>query len=473
MKPIFHHTIIQALRQRYLQIFSIVLMLLFIVVAINSSIAFKTREASFEQARQAVRQSWLDQGPQNPHSAAHYGHYIFQPVDALQFLDNGARNFTGTVIRLEGHKQNEAAFSAAENRSELSRFGDTSFAWMLQVLFPLFIILLCFGAVSSDKESGNLKLLSAQGLSYSYYLWGKIAGYYSIVLTLMLAGLLLQIISYAFAGGSLQEFPFGRLALWTLFYAIYLFIITGFSVLLSSWLTKSSSSLLMQLSLWVVLLILIPRITASAGERLNPMEYRTAFNQQLSDDRKKGIDGHNPSDERIKRFKDSLLTKYGVDTLQQLPINADGLIMQADEEYGNMVYDKHLGRIRSTIEKQNSISRWSSFVNPFLAIRNISMGVSASDYRSSLTVADSAEQYRRRLIEELNLKMAYGGSKTGDWNWKVDGSYWASVPDFEYPHNALSAGLAPLSIELTALLFWIILLFAAVFFTAKKLNPLS
>lgn len=473
MKTIFHHTIIQALRQRYLQMLSLVLLILFTVVAINSSIAFKAREASFEQARQSVRNAWLNQGPQNPHSAAHYGHYVFQPVNALQFLDNGARNYAGSIIRLEGHKQNEASFSAAENKSELSRFGDTSFAWMLQVLMPLFIILLCFNSVSSDKESGNFKLLSAQGLSQQQYTWGKIAGYYSIVGVLLLAGTLLQLASYGFVNGGYDKLAWDRLLLWTGLYAIYLFIITGFSVLLSSWLKKSSTSLLMQLSLWVVLIIVAPRITAGVGEGLYPMEYRTAFNQQLAEDRSKGIDGHNPSDQRIKQFEDSLLKKYAVDSLTNLPVNADGLVMQADEEYGNLVYDKHLARIRKSIDRQNSISRWASFTNPFLAIRNLSMAVSASDYRSSLSVADSAEQYRRQLIRELNLKMAYGGSKTGDWDWKVDGSYWASVPDFRYPETSLMDGLQHYRLEVIALFLWLILLGIVVFITAKKLDPLS
>lgn len=473
MKTIFQHTITLALRQHYLQVLSGVLLLLFAVVAINSSIAYETREASFERARQSVRSAWLNQGPQNPHSAAHYGHYVFLPVSGLQFLDNGARNFTGSIIRLEGHKQNEAAFSVAENRSELSRFGDTSFAWMLQVLLPLFVILLCFNSVSGDKESGNLRLLAAQGISFRQYLWGKIVGYYSIIISLTLIGLLLQLISYILVSGSLVGISAQRLLAWTVIYAAYLFVITGFSVLLSSWLSKSSVSLLLQVSLWILLLIVLPRITAGVGEKLYPMEYRAAFNQQLAEDRKNGIDGHNPSDERIRQFKDSLLSKYGVTSLSNLPINADGLVMQADEEFANEVYDKNFDRIRATIDEQNSITRWTSFINPFLAVRNLSMAVASSDYRNSLMVADSAEQYRRRLIRDLNLKMAYGGSKTGDWDWKVDGSYWASVPDFSYPETRLSESLRYYGIEIIALGLWLLLLITVVAATAKKLNPLS
>ena len=42
-------------------------------------------------------------------------------------------------------------------------------------------------------------------------------------------------------------------------------------------------------------------------------------------------------------LKEEYLVKYNVDSLSQLPINFDGIVMQADEEYGNQVWDKHFG----------------------------------------------------------------------------------------------------------------------------------
>ncbi len=165
MKTIFLHTITNALRQKYLQVLVVILFLLFGLVALNSVIAYKAKLQSFEKVRQSVRTAWLNQGPQNPHSSAHYGSYIFQPVDAMQFLDNGIRPFAGSILKLEAHAQNEATFSPVQDKSELSRIGELNFAWMLQVLLPLFIILLCFNAVSTDRESQNLKLLAAKALA--------------------------------------------------------------------------------------------------------------------------------------------------------------------------------------------------------------------------------------------------------------------------------------------------------------------
>jgi ABC-2 type transport system permease protein len=478
MRSIFSQTITNALRQKHLQVLAAVLILIFALVAFNSVVAYKARMDSFEKVKQAVRKAWLNQGPQNPHSSAHYGHYIFQPVDPMQFLDNGIRPFAGSILRLEAHAQNEAAFSPAQDKTELSRFGDMSFAWMLQVLMPLFIILFSFNAVSAERESQNLKLLSAQGIRNCSYLWGKILSHYSVAISLSLAGLFIQLLAYQlFVSGSGATY-FSGIAVWFLLYAAYLFVLTGLSVLISAWVKKSSTSLVTQLACWILLMIVMPKITAGAGAALYPMEHKAVFNKALKEDREKGIDGHNPADERSKKLMDSVIAHYKIDTNKvkdvnaALPVNVDGLVMQADEEYANLVYDKHFKRVRDNIVKQNSISKYAAFISPYLAIRNTSMAISQSDFISHLNLLISAETYRRYLIKELNDKMAYGGSKTGDWDWKVNAKFWETVKDFTYPTTKLSQRIKTSGIEIAAMLFWVLLVTAGVVITSKKITVL-
>jgi ABC-2 type transport system permease protein len=478
MKVIFINSIRTALRQKYLQVLAAILLLLFALVAFNSVIAYKARLQSFERAKQVVRTAWLSQGPQNPHSSAHYGHYIFQPVTAMHFLDNGIRPFAGSILRLEAHTQNEAAFSPAQDKTELSRFGDMGFAWILQVLMPLFIILLCFNTVCADRENQNLKLLAAQGLSNHHYLWGKVLAMYSLVLALSLTGLVIQLAAYGLFAKGASPIAIGQASVWASLYAVYLFAITGISVLVSAWLQQGRSSLLIQLAAWITLMLVLPKITASAGANLHPLEHKAVFTQALRADREKGIDGHNPEDERAKKFMDSVVAHYKIDTNkvddinEALPVNVDGLVMQADEEYANLVYDKHFTRIRETIGKQNSISKYVSLLNPYLAIRNISMDVSQSGFNSHLNLLADAETYRRYLIKTLNDKMAYGGSKTGDWDWKVDAKYWETVKDFTYPAATLAQSLQQSKTELLALGIWLLLIISAISITAKKLKVL-
>ncbi|MBX2921905.1 MAG: DUF3526 domain-containing protein [Chitinophagaceae bacterium] len=472
MKTVFNNTFKQAVRTKYLQVLSVILLLLFILIAFNSVIAYKARLQSFEKARETVRTAWLNQGPQNPHNSAHYGHFAFQPISAMQFLDNGIRPFTGAVLRLEAHAQNEAAFSPAEGRSELSRFGELSFAWMLQVLLPLFIIILCFNSISADKENQNLKLIAVQSLKLQSYVWGKVLSNYSLVMILAVAGLLIQLTAYKTVTAADTHIPFRTILVWFLLYAIYLLIITGFSVLVSAWVRHGKTSLVVQVSAWVLLMIVMPKITANAGGKIYPMEHKFDFKKASGEDRKKGINGHDPSDERSRIFEDSLLKHYGVKSLADLPINADGLLMQADEDYANLVYDKHFKRVRNNIARQNSISRWASFVNPYLSLRNISMSVCESDFNSQLNFLADAEKYRRYLIKKLNFSLAYDGSKTNDWDWKVTPDYWATVKDISYSQMSIKGKLENTAVEITALITMLLLMATAVVITSKKITVL-
>ena len=471
MQTIIKLTLTNAWRSRHLQIFAGILLFAFIISAINSVLVLKAKEQQFETARQEVRQAWLNQGPQNPHNAAHYGHYVFNPVYGVQALDNGIGQFAGSIIRLEAHAQNDPKFSPSESRTESSRFGEVSFSWLLQVLMPLFIILLCFNAVSADREQENLKLVASQGISNKQYIGGKITANFLIITVLAFVGLVTQWIvikTIANASATPQDVLHGTA--WFAVYLLYFFILTTLSILASAWVTSSKNSLLLQVAVWVLFVIIMPKLTANIGTQLHPMQQRTAFERAFRIDEEKGINGHDPESERYKNFENELLKKYKVDSVSQLPVNADGLMMDAGENYSNRVYDKHFAKIRNTIKQQNSISKYASLVNPFLAVRNLSMGISQSDYQHQLKFVADAEQYRRYLINNLNTTMAYGGSKTGDWDWKVDPKYWETVKDFDYSRPSFTWSIKNYWYETGMLLLWTVFSGLLFVFTVKKME---
>jgi ABC-2 type transport system permease protein len=465
-------TLLQALRQRYVQVMGLLMVGLFVLVAINGTRVHKARVAGYENATKTMRQAWESIGAVNPHNSAHYGHIIFQPVTGMQVLDNGIRPYTGGMLRLEAHKQNEPVFSAAQQRTELSRFGDFSLAWVLQILLPLFLFLTTFQWVSSDRESQTLRMMAAQRLPPLQYLAGKALAAILIGLSMLAIGITTQYVVFYTAGAG-TPIPLGHLGVWLGAFSMYIIALSLLSVGISSIIKNSTASLTLLLTIWVLWMIVMPPMTANMGAAQYPMEHRQAFNTALAEDRKKGIDGHNPADERIKKFEDSLLAHYKVSSMDSLPVNADGLIMQADEYYANMVYDKHFTRIRNTLLNQNSISRTASIANPYLAVRNLSMGLTQSDMYHHMQLLEDAEQYRRVLIQTLNEKMAYGGSKTGDWNWAPDSTWYTSIPDFAYQSPALTRTVSWYGTEWFALFLWIITGATTLWVVSKKLYRIA
>ena len=228
------------------------------------------------------------------------------------------------------------------------------------------------------------------------------------------------------------------------------------STFISASFKSNTSAISLLLATWIVWTIFLPKIWGNTVEKVHPLPSRQNFIAQMREDRSKGIDGHNPRDERRSKLEKEYLVKYKVDSLSQLPINFDGIVMQADEEYGNQVWDKHFGNNYLIYQKQKKLYQLSGLLNPFSSLQNLSMGFCGSDMVHHLDFLKKAENYRRYLIKTLNDKHAHGGSKTGEWRWTVDNAFFRSVKTFDYQTMLIKNQIGNYLIDIIALIAWAI-----------------
>ena len=123
--------------------------------------------AERELAQSTVRDQWLKQPEQNPHSGVHYGIYAFRPSTFLSSLDPGLEPYVGATVWLEAHLQNQFVARPADDASAVQRFGQMTVAMVLQVLLPLLIILVSFAVFAGEKEQGTLRQLISVGVKPS------------------------------------------------------------------------------------------------------------------------------------------------------------------------------------------------------------------------------------------------------------------------------------------------------------------
>ncbi|MEM9986348.1 MAG: DUF3526 domain-containing protein [Bacteroidota bacterium] len=425
-------------------------------------------QAERQQAAKAhLRAQWEGIDGMNPHGAAHYGTYVFKPSSLLSSLDGGVNGVTGNVLRVEGHVQNEIVHTEASQMQTASAFGKLKSSLLLQYILPLLLIFLAFHSISSEKKSGRLKLLVLQGASSGALIWGK-------TLTVWLYGLvLLSITMGSYVLLHLQALTsdiLSRTLLFYLRYSLYYFIISGLTVFLSAFWQRATLALTTMLGVWILWTIFLPNILMSAVETWHELPSRNAFQTAMKTDRAQGLDGHNPSDERSQALEQQVLQEYGVDSLSQLPIDYNGLLMQADEEYGNQVWDKHFGQLRAVMERQKQSYQLAGMLNPFISLQNASRGFAASDNLHHHDFLLQVENYRRVFIKTLNHKQAYGGAITGEWDWEADNEFYRSVPDFEYQATPLATVLPTYGIDLAMLLIWAGLIGVLLAFATKKLH---
>ncbi|MFT4024467.1 MAG: DUF3526 domain-containing protein [Flavihumibacter sp.] len=460
--------IVSAWRNRAFLVAYSVFFCLLAVAALSGYRSYQQQYRERQQAAQETRQQWLQQDPKHPHSAAHFGNFAFMPKTALSMFDVGLDAFTGTTIYLEPHRQNDFAFKPAETRNASLRFGELSLAMALQVLLPVIIIFIAFASFSGERKDGTLKQLYAQGIRFRQLYAGKFIGYGIIALSMLLPPVLLlllvQTLFLQATAGILM-----RIFLLSVLYALYLLLFVGVALLVSAFCKESKVAVLLLLVIWAANVILIPKWAANAGDNLYTLPTKYDFMKAIRADIAAGIDGHDPSGARAEKLKQRLLAEYKVDSVSKLPFNYEGYVMQAGEEYSSMVYDKHFARLEKTLDRQNRIGLWCSMVDPFLAVKGLSIGLSGTDYYTHLDFQKQAEQYRRDFVQQMNRDMQEH-STFGDWNYQADHTVYEEVAPFHYKQPGITASVRPYIIGFGSLLTWSLLILISVTVLDRRAN---
>ena len=349
----------------------------------------------------------------------------------------------------------------------VSKFGKFKVSLLFQFIIPLFLIFLGFNIYTSEISSGRLKLLLIQGNNLRNIVFAKIFSLLSLAAILLLLTIIVQFL-FNFSHIKLDQIIRLNVFFWS--YFIYYFIIISFTVLLSLIFKKSTSALSLTIISWLLWTVFLPKIIGNFTESLTPLSTRIELSQKMKEDRSQGIDGHNPFDNRKKNLEKEVLARYEVDSIADLPINFSGILMQADEEYGNKVWDKHYGELYKTLEIQKRNYQFSGFINPFASLQSLSMASSGTDLLHHLDFLNAAEVYRRYFIKTLNDEYAFGGSKTGERGWKASNEFFRSIKDFSYNEAAFLSISSKYLIDIVCLLFWVLsLVFAINFFSRKEL----
>ena len=472
MKSIFKKEITGALRDRRLLILVIFMTILQFLALLSGYNRFEALDEERKELNAANRKDWETQREKHAHSATHYGTYLFAPQPTLSFLDFGILNYVGSSIRLEAHLQQDAQFSAANESGSSIRFGDMSLSSILQTLMPLLLIFMCFSAVSGEKENGTFKWLLVQGGSIRKILWQKVMAYFSISVILLLSIMLIAALFLMINGYDFNQQLFSQFVFLTIIYAIFYFITVCLCIAVSALSTSSRNALMILLAIWLIFVVLLPKYAANLGDNLYPLHSKYHFHKAIEKGVSQGVDGHDPNNLRSRQFIDSILAAYQVDSISQLDINIDGLLMQEDEDYRAMVTKKEFDQLYRQIEKQNKVSHLASFLDPFIAIRDLSMGVSQTDYPSQVAFERQVQEYRLYMMRYLNEYMSFN-TKAGDWETKAPREVYLGLKKFRYePPPAVSAVFENYSLLLTSLAVWLAIACFIINLSSKKLKPI-
>jgi ABC-2 type transport system permease protein len=413
--------------------------------------------------QEEVQRQWEAQPDRHPHRVAHYGSYAFRAMTPLSFFDIGVNKFVGNSIYLEAHRQNSAMFSEAQMVGDNARFGQLSAATLLLIFWPLLLITLAYASITEERESGRLKQLLSNNLSMSHLLSGKFVAYVVISLAFLVPVFICGGILAFLSSVSFSTDIFLRLLLLFALYFSYSIVWLGI-IFCCSFVSKYSQlSLTFLIVFWLLAVIVAPRVISSFATYLYDHPSRSEFEIELAEAIKAAGDSHNPNDPHYSDFKRKVLAQYGVEKIEDLPVNYAGLVMSEGEKQSALVFNQHYDKLLDTFSKQNAVNLYFYWVNPYLVARSLSMKITASNSAHFYHFEKAAEHYRFATTQKLNELHTNEIDAAQNKTQRASRHHWQGFVPFTYQLPKLGWSLEKTQIEFLSLLFWCALPFVVTF----------
>jgi ABC-2 type transport system permease protein len=424
---------------------------------------FNDIDRQHRAAQAATREQWLGQTKRNPHSAAHYGVYAFKPKTPLAIVDTGVDPYMGVAVWLEAHKQNEFKYRPAQDRTAVQRFGESTAASTLQVLVPLFIVLMTFSAFAGEREQGTLRQLLGLGVAARDLALGKALG--------IAAALGLVLVPAAVIGAAaltlsdqdgILSGDLSRAVLLALTYLIYFGLLIAVSLTVSASARSSRFSLVILLSFWFANSVVASRVAADVAAAIYPTPSGVEFQKALEVD----LTDVTSIEERLAKRRRELFARYNVNSVDALPIAFSGISLQEGEEHGNEVFDHHYGWLFDQYKHQNRVFQVAGLAAPMLAVRSLSMSLAGTDFDHHRDFTAAAEQYRRLIQRTMNDDIA-ANTKKGQV-YLAGRELWEKVPRFEYEPPTVWWALGNVGWSVVTLGLWFAAALVLMHRTAQK-----
>jgi ABC-type transport system involved in multi-copper enzyme maturation permease subunit len=207
---------------------------------------------------------------------------IFLPPQPLATLVNGVANDIGRTVEVRGR---------GELRNEGSRYGDDpifamfrflDLEFIVSIVLSLFAILFGYDLVNGEKERGTLRLTFSNAVPRSRYMAAKFIGSFLALAVPLLIPILTGALFLPLFGIALSGDEWLKLALIIAAALLAVGAFLSLSLFVSSATERSSSSFLVLLSLWIITVMILPRLSVIGADLFVTVPSVDEINSQKS-----------------------------------------------------------------------------------------------------------------------------------------------------------------------------------------------
>lgn len=337
--------------------------------------------------------------------------------EPLGLLCGGIEKYLAGTVTIWHGAMPTVRSSAGQGNPLLSGLASLDLSLIVQVIFSLLAILFVYDSISGEREYGTLSLLMSNSVPRHHLILGKYLGVllslFIPILCSMLAGALIILLSSTV---DLSSSDVIRLILITLISLIYVSVFCSVGIFVSSRCSRSTTSLMLLLFLWVTSVILIPRAGAYIASYLKPASSLDVVNERAGtlwrefwDKANKFIEKHPAQGSssfdsgmgdglrKVFMAEKRKMTAYLEWTKFCEPLR----IQYADKEC--LVRQEYMKELERQAALANSLAR----ISPSSNYENLLSALTKTDPQSYLAFIERAKTYRGELISYLQSKKAF------------------------------------------------------------------
>jgi len=252
-------------------VFTFLLCTILILLAVYTGINNYQAELKEYSAAVALNQKNLE-SQQGYQQLAGLGTKINRKPQVLSTIVSGIWEAVGRVASVNIAYDPNMTESKYSSNPIFAVFGPLDLSFIVKIVLSLFAILFTYDAIVGEKERGTLKLALSNKVPRDRLILGKaIGGFVSLLIPLvipMVIGLLLLMV---FPNVSLVGEDWIRIALILLVFLLYLSVFFTLGLFVSSRTSRSSTSFLLLLFIWVTFVTVIPKAAVMIASQIKPI----------------------------------------------------------------------------------------------------------------------------------------------------------------------------------------------------------
>jgi ABC-type transport system involved in multi-copper enzyme maturation permease subunit len=277
-------------------VFTFLLCTLLILLSVYTGVTNYRAEKKEYTAALALNKKNMESQP-NYQSLAGIGIKISKPPQVLGTVVTGIEEAVGRVAPVNIAADPNLIDSKYSSNPVFAVFGALDLMFIVKIVLSLFAILFTYDAIVGEKEKGTLKLALSNDVPRDRLILGKaIGGYISLLLPLLIPLVLSLLILLIVPDISLGGQDWVRLLLVFLMFFLYLSVFFSLGLFVSARTTRSSTSFLVLLFIWVVIVMVIPKVAVITAGQVRPIPSvheitakKDAFLQQIQSEGQKGV----------------------------------------------------------------------------------------------------------------------------------------------------------------------------------------